>query len=357
MARALDEVLHEQVVGALLEHAALEHRPVELQARLGADRELRVTGGEIRHRVCFHCVVAFLNERGVLLWLRGSGRPGDVCRQTDRSSLAWRPLSLARWLRLGQTVLNRIQERMGARRMAVQVRIRVILLGFWLAAVAACGGSEGASGGAANRRRRRCTSSSSRTSRPRPRRKARWRSASRSSPRSASRAACASRSIRRRSSWRTPSRIEALAFGEVQMIATSLSLYRPADAEVPGVRPAVPVPEPAQPSSAFRRARRAASCSTTLDEHGILGLQFWHNGMKQFSGPRPLHRARRTRAGSSSASWSRTSCKPQIEASAAARRRWRSARSIRRCRRAPSTRKRTPGRTSTRRSSTKCSRT
>ena len=34
--------------------------------------------------------------------------------------------------------------------MAVQARIRVILLGFWLAAVAACGGSDGASGGAAN---------------------------------------------------------------------------------------------------------------------------------------------------------------------------------------------------------------
>ena len=82
--------------------------------------------------------------------------------------------------------------------------------------------------------------------------------------------------------------IEALAFGEVQMIAASLSLYRPPHAEVPGVRPAVLVPEP--------RSRRALSgepdgtrAADDADaDNGILGLQFWHNGMKQFSGPRPL---------------------------------------------------------------------
>jgi hypothetical protein len=60
MARAFDEVLHEQVVRAFLEDAALKHRAVQLQTRLGADRELRITGGEARHGVCFHFSLAFL---------------------------------------------------------------------------------------------------------------------------------------------------------------------------------------------------------------------------------------------------------------------------------------------------------
>ena len=82
--------------------------------------------------------------------------------------------------------------------------------------------------------------------------------------------------------------IEALAFGEVQMIAASLSLFDRLTPKIPGVRPAVLVPgprggralssEPGRPRAADD-ARRTTACS---------GLQFWHNGMKQFSGPRPL---------------------------------------------------------------------
>ena len=107
--------------------------------------------------------------------------------------------------------------------MAVHSRIRLFLLGLGLAALAGCGGSS-----RARARRRRApnpTSSSFRTSRPRPRRKARWRER-----------------FKELAEERFPGRvrvevypsaqlmedtesIEALAFGEVQMIATSVSLF------------------------------------------------------------------------------------------------------------------------------------
>jgi C4-dicarboxylate-binding protein DctP len=81
--------------------------------------------------------------------------------------------------------------------------------------------------------------------------------------------------------------IEALAFGEVQMIATSLSLSDRLTPkfqifDTPLLFPSLPAVERFQKSTAGRELLGA------LGEHGILGLQFWHNGMKQFSGPRPL---------------------------------------------------------------------
>ena len=81
--------------------------------------------------------------------------------------------------------------------------------------------------------------------------------------------------------------IEALAFGEVQMIATSLSLYDRLTQkfqlfDLPFLFPNLAAVERFQASADGR------ALLTTLTERGILGLQFWHNGMKQFSGPRPL---------------------------------------------------------------------
>jgi C4-dicarboxylate-binding protein DctP len=81
--------------------------------------------------------------------------------------------------------------------------------------------------------------------------------------------------------------IEALAFGEVQMIATSLSVFDRLTQkfqvfDLPFLFPDLAAVERFQGSAAGR------DLLTALTEHGILGLQFWHNGMKQFSGPRPL---------------------------------------------------------------------
>jgi C4-dicarboxylate-binding protein DctP len=81
--------------------------------------------------------------------------------------------------------------------------------------------------------------------------------------------------------------IEALAFGEVQMIAASVSLYDRLTPkfqvfDLPFLFPNLAAVERFQASPAGRELL------TTLADDGILGLQFWHNGMKQFSGPRPL---------------------------------------------------------------------
>src|SRR6188474_1251287 len=81
--------------------------------------------------------------------------------------------------------------------------------------------------------------------------------------------------------------IEALAFGEVQMIATSVSLFDRLTQkfqvfDLPFLFPDLAAVERFQASPTGR------DLLTTLDDDGILGLQFWHNGMKQFTGPRPL---------------------------------------------------------------------
>jgi C4-dicarboxylate-binding protein DctP len=81
--------------------------------------------------------------------------------------------------------------------------------------------------------------------------------------------------------------IEALAFGEVQMIAASLSLYDRLTPkfqvfDLPFLFPDLAAVERFQASPAGRELL------TALVDDGILGLQFWHNGMKQFTGPRPL---------------------------------------------------------------------
>lgn len=81
--------------------------------------------------------------------------------------------------------------------------------------------------------------------------------------------------------------IEALAFGEIQMVATSLSVFdrltpRFQVFDLPFLFPDLAAVERFQASPAGRELL------TALVDDGILGLQFWHNGMKQFSGPRPL---------------------------------------------------------------------
>jgi C4-dicarboxylate-binding protein DctP len=81
--------------------------------------------------------------------------------------------------------------------------------------------------------------------------------------------------------------IEALAFGEVQMTATSLALYDRLTQKLQ----VFDVPflfEDLAAVERFQQSPEGGALLTALTEHGILGLQYWHNGMKQFSGPRPL---------------------------------------------------------------------
>jgi C4-dicarboxylate-binding protein DctP len=81
--------------------------------------------------------------------------------------------------------------------------------------------------------------------------------------------------------------IEALAFGEVQMIATSVALFDRLTQklqvfDLPFLFPDLAAVE------RFQKSPEGSALLTALTGRGILGLQYWHNGMKQFSGPRPL---------------------------------------------------------------------
>jgi C4-dicarboxylate-binding protein DctP len=83
--------------------------------------------------------------------------------------------------------------------------------------------------------------------------------------------------------------LEALAFGEIQMVAVSFSVFdrltkRFQVFDLPFLFPDLASVE------RFQRAPAGRGLLGALDEHGMLGLGFWHNGMKQLSGPRPLVR-------------------------------------------------------------------
>jgi len=81
--------------------------------------------------------------------------------------------------------------------------------------------------------------------------------------------------------------LEALAFGEIQMIAVSLSKFdRLTHAfqvfDLPFLFPSLEAVE------AFQHGPAGQTLLGELTDRGFLGLAFWHNGMKQFSAPRPL---------------------------------------------------------------------
>lgn len=81
--------------------------------------------------------------------------------------------------------------------------------------------------------------------------------------------------------------LEALAFGDIQMVAAPLSvLDRLTDRlqvfDLPFLFADIDEVE------RFQRSPAGQQLLAELRVHGIRGLAFWHNGMKQFSGPRPL---------------------------------------------------------------------
>jgi C4-dicarboxylate-binding protein DctP len=83
--------------------------------------------------------------------------------------------------------------------------------------------------------------------------------------------------------------LEALAFGEIQMIAVSLSKFDRLTHsyqvfDLPFLFPNLEAVEAFQASPAGRETL------SELTDRGFLGLAFWHNGMKQLGSPRPLRR-------------------------------------------------------------------
>ena len=83
--------------------------------------------------------------------------------------------------------------------------------------------------------------------------------------------------------------LEALAFGEVQMIATSLSVFdrlttRFQVFDLPFLFPDLAAVE------RFQQSPAGQTLLTALAAQGMMGLTFWHNGMKQLGAPRALRR-------------------------------------------------------------------
>ncbi|MCJ7592298.1 MAG: DctP family TRAP transporter solute-binding subunit [Woeseiaceae bacterium] len=81
--------------------------------------------------------------------------------------------------------------------------------------------------------------------------------------------------------------LDALAFGEVQMIAISLSkldrlTHKFQIFDLPFLFPDLPAVERFQASDYGQGLLRS------MVDSKLLGLSFWHNGMKQFSGPAPM---------------------------------------------------------------------
>lgn len=81
--------------------------------------------------------------------------------------------------------------------------------------------------------------------------------------------------------------IEAVAFGEVQMIAVSLSKFDRLTKkfqlfDLPFLF------DDLDAVDRFQATDAAKELLSALENKGIHGLGFWHNGMKQFTGPRPL---------------------------------------------------------------------
>ncbi len=81
--------------------------------------------------------------------------------------------------------------------------------------------------------------------------------------------------------------LDALAFGEVQMIAVSLSkldrlTHRFQIFDLPFLFPDLATVE------RFQASPKGRSLLHSMSDKGLMGLSFWHNGMKQFGGPVPL---------------------------------------------------------------------
>lgn len=83
--------------------------------------------------------------------------------------------------------------------------------------------------------------------------------------------------------------IDALAFGEIQMIAPAISKFDRLTNkfqiyDLPFLFPDIESVE------RFQSTTEGLSLLNVLEDRGILGLAIWHNGMKQFGAPVPLKR-------------------------------------------------------------------
>jgi C4-dicarboxylate-binding protein DctP len=83
--------------------------------------------------------------------------------------------------------------------------------------------------------------------------------------------------------------LEALAFGEIQMIAPSLSKFDRLTRKYQVFDLPFLFRDMAD-VEAFQQSPAGQELLGVLSRKGFLGLAYWHNGMKQFGGPRPIRK-------------------------------------------------------------------
>lgn len=82
--------------------------------------------------------------------------------------------------------------------------------------------------------------------------------------------------------------IDGLAFGEVQMLATALSKYD----RITKKYQVFDLPflfRNLEDVEQFQTSRQGKALLKSMVDKGYLGLAYWHNGLKQFGGPRPMN--------------------------------------------------------------------
>ena len=146
--------------------------------------------------------------------------------------------------------------------------------------------------------------------------------------------------------------LEAMLQGDVQMAAPSLSKFEAFTKQfrifdLPFMFKNMDAVD------AFQQSETGQAMKESMTRRGLLGLAFWHNGLKQFSANKPLELPTDA-AGLKFRVQTSDVLVAQMEAIGASPSRWPSRKSMARCSRKLSTVRKTPGRTSTARSSSKC---
>ncbi len=146
--------------------------------------------------------------------------------------------------------------------------------------------------------------------------------------------------------------MEALLLGDVQIIAPSLAKFEHYSKPIQIFDLPFLFDDMAAVDR-FQASPAGQGLLSSMEDKGITGLGYWHNGLKQLSANKPLHEPTDARGLKFRVQASQV-LEEQFKAVRANPRKMASPRSTRACRPAWSTAPRTPTRTSTRRRCTRC---
>ena len=146
--------------------------------------------------------------------------------------------------------------------------------------------------------------------------------------------------------------LQAMLLGDVQMAAPSLSKFEQYTLQY-RIFDLPFLFEDIDAVDRFQQGETGQAMLGAMEDKGLKGLGYWHNGMKQLSANKPLLEPKDAE-GLKFRIQEFDVLEAQLKRSTPIRRRWRSPRSTSRCSRAWSMARRTPGRISSPRSSMRC---